>query len=120
MTPPWDLDVVDRDESAVSRGARTIDDLRHALARVDRVLIEGERVHRGRWRTQPLAEHTDRLIAHVLDGADLLARGRRAGALEELAHAATRALMLLELATNNDPAPLVEREPGDDTEIASD
>ncbi len=107
---PCDTDVADRGDElapvlpvpAIDSNPTTLRDLRRALEAVDNVLLEGERIHHGRWRTQALREHCDHVIAHILDGADLLERGRRNAALVEISHGAARALMLLQLALCDD------------------
>ncbi len=68
-------------------------DLARALIRAAAVLRENEPRHRGAWRTQPVREH----VRHALDHLRAFEAGDRGE--PHLAHAATRVLMALTLAT---------------------
>lgn len=67
-----------------------LDDLRHALEAVDRVLAENEPKHHGRWRHQSGAEH----VRHALDHLCAWRDGDRSE--DHLGHGATRCLMAVE------------------------
>jgi len=70
----------------------TVADLGLAFAQIDQVLAAGEVVHRGAWRTQPVAVHVEHALAHLI--------AWQAGRNDEdhLAHAGTRLLLALQLA----------------------
>lgn len=68
------------------RRRTTIADFALALARVDGVLAEGERIHHGRWRSQPVAQH----IRHAADHLAAWQDGDRSE--DHLGHAACRLL----------------------------
>ncbi len=69
----------------------TLDDLAGALENVARVLAENEPRHRGIWRRQAVYAHVHHAIAHL----SVWVEGRR---LEDLEHAAVRALLALQRA----------------------
>ena len=74
----------------------SLDNLRWGLARIARVLQEHEPVHQGRWRHQPVELHVKHAAEHFKNWRQL-AGTVPAHAEEELAHAACRTLMALEL-----------------------
>jgi len=84
----------------VPTGYTTVDeDLRPALDRIAVLLFEKEPTKRGAWRSQAIAEHLRRLIAHARNAEQLLTYGPGFDVMldEELAHMAARGLMALTL-----------------------
>ena len=69
----------------------TLGDFTRALAAVEAVLRQNEPQHRGAWRHEPPYSHAAHCRAHC----EIWQAERR---LEDLAHAAVRVLMALELA----------------------
>ena len=76
----------------------TVEDFARAIEAVARVLAVNEPTYRGRWRHQSVDTHAEHCRAHC----EAWVEGH---GLEDLSHAATRALMALELALRDADRP---------------
>jgi hypothetical protein len=106
----WGDDVVDRDHGElavpvnrpeIDAHATTLADFPRAFDHITAVLVTGEAKHRGAWRRQPIREHVDHVMAHLVDGTMATASGRHALAREHFSHAATRMLMIVQRVAND-------------------